>query len=358
MDLKQLHFDVIGGKSDYIPLVINTAPAQEDFKDYQYEKMPTLWDNMHNPQWYIDTCIYNHKQNMKLKTDRELVIESNFLESLIPSMFGAEMYQSAGGYIDVKPIISDIEEAEGLVVSDGQFDMALEHLKFLKNNTPEDFKVAITRFMAPLDVAVVMRGGDFYLDLLIETEKSIDFLNKITDVTLKTLKRFKAEIGESYREQVTTARGIYSQGTRLTGDAIVNVSPDIIKNILNPVYKRFKDELGGVMLHYCCLPAPSGHVLPTLAECDSIICVDNWQGYQSYFNKEQYGLLQDKVSMCFDLSIEEVENVEKLMENPLFRDVKRKSGRGLIVMAHSNDIEHSKKVYDNWRNYFERNNLK
>jgi len=67
------------------------------------------------------------------------------------------------------------------------------------------------------------------------------------------------------------------------------------------------------MLHYCCLPAPSGHVLPALAERDGIRCADNWQGYDTYFNKEQKGLLQDKVSMCFDLSIEDIENVEKLM---------------------------------------------
>ena len=358
MDLKQLHFDVMQGRSDYIPLVINTKPTESDFREYPYEKIPTLWENMHNPKMYIDTCVYNNSQNIKLKTDRELVLESNFLESLIPSMFGAELYQSPGGYIDVKPIISDISEAEELIIQDGQFDMALEHLKYLKRNTPDFMKVSITRFMSPLDYAIVMRGGDFYMDLLIEPEKSLAFLNRIVDLTIKTLKRFKEEINEDYREQITSARGLYVQGTRLTGDAIVNLSPSLIKNVLSPLFERFKNELGGVMLHYCCTPAPAGHVLPTLAECNSISCVDNWQGYQSYFNEKQDGLLQDKVSMCFDLDIEEVENVEKLMENPLFRDVKRKGGRGIVVMAHSDDIERSKKVYENWKNYFEIKNIK
>jgi hypothetical protein len=268
-------------------------------------------------------------------------------------MFGAEVYKSAGGYVDVKPIINDIEQAEGLEVCNGQLDMALEHIKYLKKNTPEDIKVTVTRFLGPLDSAVVMRGGDFYLDLLVEPEKSIAFLNKITDLTIKTFKYFNKEINQDHKEQIV-GRGLYFHGTRLTGDAIVNVSPDLIKTVLHPIFSRFKEELGGLMLHYCCLPAPSGHVLPALAECGSVRCVDNWQGYESFFNKKQDGLLQDKVAMCCDFTIEEIESVEKLMEKPLFRDVKRKGGRGLVVMTSTNDIERSKRAYDNWKNYFER----
>jgi len=56
-------------------------------------------------------------------------------------MFGALMYEAPGGLIDVKPIIEDIEEATGLTVLEGQLDMALEHLKYLKKNTPEFIKV-------------------------------------------------------------------------------------------------------------------------------------------------------------------------------------------------------------------------
>ena len=358
MDLRQMHFDVLEGKSDYIPLIINTRLAGANLEMFAQDKLISNWESMHDPQRHIDTYLHNNEQNIKLPTDRELLVESNFLESLIPSMFGAVMYESAGGLIDVKPIIGDIEEAEGLTVSDGQLNMALEHLRYLKKHTPENIKVAITRFMSPLDYAVIMRGGDFYLDLLVEPEKSVAFLNNIADVTIKTLKYFKNELQEDYREQVTQARGIYFRGVRLTGDAIVNLSPDLIKTVLHPLYERFKEELGGVMLHYCCLPAPAGHVLPTLAQCGSVRCVDNWQGYETYFNKDQVGVLQDKVSMCFDLSIEEVENVEKLMEQPLFRDVKRKGGRGLVVMTTTDDLERSKKAYENWKNYFEKRNIR
>jgi len=63
----------------------------------------------------------------------------------------------------------------------------------------------MTRFMSPLVYAVVMRGGDFYLDLLVEPEKSVAFMNKIADVTIKTIKRFKDELQEDYLEQVTQA---------------------------------------------------------------------------------------------------------------------------------------------------------
>lgn len=152
------------------------------------------------------------------------------------------MYQ--GGYVDVKPIIDNIEDAEGLTVSNGQLDMALEHLEYLKINTPEIINVEITRFMSPLDYAVVMRGGDFYCDLLVEPKKSLAFLNRIVDVTINTLKLFKDAIKEDYAQQVTQVRGLYFHGLRLTGDSIVNLSPDLIKNVIHPMFNRFKEEVG------------------------------------------------------------------------------------------------------------------
>ena len=349
-ELERLHYDVLEGRSDYIPLAIRIRPKETI--------AISNWDAMKNPGLYLDTFLKNNEENMKLPTDRVIAIESNFLESLVPSMFGADIYCAPGGIIDIKPFADSLEEFLEIEVTDGQLEEAKEHLLYLKRNIPENVHLVMSRFMSPLDYCVVMRGGEFYMDLLCEPELAMEAMNKVADVSLKTIKCFKDVMGEEYDKQVTAATGFWFHGTRLTGDSIVNVSPDVIKTMLCPVFDKFKEELGGVMLHYCCTPAPSGHVLPTLARTDSVRCVDNWQGYKTYFNENGDGMLQDKVSMFADFPFEEVSDIENFMKLDIFSKVKRKGGRGFVVRTDAENIEEAAKLYDRWREYFEKKNIR
>ena len=352
MDKAQLHFDVLEGRTDYIPLVINIKPREYD-KPYNL----TPWQAMHDPKGQIEAFLKNNEFNLQFPTDRVVTIESNFLECLIPSMFGAETYSSPGGWVDVKPCIDDITEFENIEITDGVLKQAEEHVLYLKNNVPDNVQVAMTRFMSPLDCGAVMRGGDFYLDLLCEPEYSYKFMEKIAHLSIDTINHFKKLIGEPEDRQLSASTGFWIHGTRITGDAIVNVSPDTIREVLSPIFGIFKERLGGVVLHYCCTPAPSGHVLPTLAECGTVRAVDNWQGYKTFFNETGDGMLQDKVGMFADFPISEVSDIEKFMEQDIFSKVKRKGGRGFVVRTHANTLDEAKSLYDRWQNYFAKKNM-
>ena len=341
----QMHIDVLDGKTDYIPLVINIAPNR---------KMGiTPWEAMHDPKKQIEAFLVNNENNLLFPTDRTVSIESNFLECLIPSMFGAKIYSSPGGWVDVHTCIDALEDFENIEVTEGVLKQAEEHLLYLKNNVPENVHVAMTRFMSPLDCGVVMRGGDFYLDLLCEPELSMQFMEKIARVSIDTMKHLKKVLGEPDHIQMNATTGYWIKGTRLTGDSIVNVSPDVIKNMMAPIFNIFKEELGGVVLHYCCTPAPSGHVLPALTECNGVVrAVDNWQGYKTFFNEKGDGMLQDKVGMFADFPYAEVSSVERFMEHDLFSKVKRKGGRGFVVRTKATTLDEAKRLYDDWQNYF------
>ena len=350
VDKAQMHFDVFDGKTDYIPLVINIEPK---------EKVNiTPWEAMQDPQRQIDAFVKNNEYNLMLPTDRVVSIESNFLECLIPSMFGAKPFASPGGWVDVAPVIDDLEDFEDVEITDGLLEQAEEHLRYLKNNVPENVHVANTRFMAPLDCGVVIRGSDFYLDLLCDPDLAMSFMNKVARISIDAMKRLKKVIGEPDDRQMNATTGYWIRGTRLTGDSIVNVSPDVIKNMLVPSMQVFKEELGGIILHYCCKPAPSGHVLPALCECGDIVrAVDNWQGYRTFFNENGDGMLQDKIGMCADFPISEVENVEKFMEQDIFSKVPRKGGRGFLVRTRAKTLDQAKALYDNWQNYFAKHGM-
>ncbi|MBR2461107.1 MAG: hypothetical protein IKB34_07765, partial [Clostridia bacterium] len=88
MEKAQMHFDVLEGRSDYIPLAISIPPRER--------VGITPWEAMHNPQAHINAFLKNNEFNLQFQSDRIVAIESNFLENLIPSMFGAETYASPG----------------------------------------------------------------------------------------------------------------------------------------------------------------------------------------------------------------------------------------------------------------------
>lgn len=354
---REMHQKVFLSKSEYIPLTVKVAKPQVALAQNSDN---TNYDVMMNPAKVLEKFMDMNANSIKVESDWIPVLESNFLESLIPSLFGAEIYRSTGGWIDIKAFIHNISDTKKMEVKDiygGQMEHALKHIEYLLNHRIEDVEVLMSRFASPLDYAVMMRGGDFYLDLLLEPELSKQFMINIMEVTIKVINIFKGKLKEKANEQITL-RGLHFPGIRLTGDAVVNLSPDMIREYMFPIYEGFAEKFESVMLHYCCLPAPSGHVLPTLVDCSAIRCVDNWQGYSTFFNKDGAGMDQEKICICTDLSAESVLNVDKIMtERSFFSKVKRKEGRGLTVAVYAASIDEGRKLYDTWHNWFLRKGM-
>jgi len=346
MDLKQLHYDVMAGKTDYIPLIINI--------DREDAIAVSSWEATFNPQKFAEAAAHNRSLELEFPTDRIVTIESNFTETLIPCMFGAVPCEMPGGNIYSRTIVDSLDEAEELEIDIEPLKRAEAHLKIVKANVPDNLNVAITRFMSPLDNAVNIRGTDFYMDLYLEPERSRDFLNRIAVVTIYALKYLKNAVDEDYKEHITSnRRGIYIKGTRLSSDSIVTLSPKMLEDFILPLFKMFHVELGGLFVHYCTTPFPSGHVLPVFAKNPGIVDgMDNWQGYKSFFNDKMDGVLQDKVSMSFDVEFEQAYDIENLMRQPLFSDVKRDGGRGIFVSTQTKSLEDAKRLYDRWQEFF------
>ena len=334
---KQEWFDYFAGiNREYIPLIVNVQnPSAVKY---------TAEEIINDPQKAIDAAVDKFALTKQVGSDCVLMAESNFLENLVPCMFGAKTHFSPGGLIDIYPFISDIYETEN-IKADSIFcfetEKAVKHLEYMRDNAPDDMYVTTSRFMSPLDYAVVMMGGDFYMEMLAEPELSVNFMEKISEVTIKAIKFFKEIIKQPIAEAVTP-RSIYYPGLRLTGDAVVNLSPGMIADIMCPLYKRFEAEFERVMLHYCCTPAPSQHVIGALGKGGGVHCMDNWQGYETIFNGN---MLQTEVGVCTDVSKDEILN-GVIFENPLLK-IKE---RPLVIGTMADTVEEGKKIYDLWRN--------
>jgi hypothetical protein len=340
IETRELHDKVIKREMNYMPLLVNVKPdaAVPEF---------SACDCMRDPQKALEKRIAELSGTIKLKSDVAHFVESNFMEALVPSIFGAETHVAPGGLVDVKPRFPDIYETENINIDDifrGEMENAIRHLEYIKHNAPDYLYVNPSRPMSPLDYAVVLCGGGFYADLLAEPDLSLNFMEKIADVTIKTIKYFKEVINQPLDECVTV-RGLYFPGIRLIGDAVVNLSPNLIKNIMCPLYRKFEREFGSVMLHYCCTPAPSKHVAPALAEGGGINAVDNWQGYRTMFNEKDY--FQETLAVCTDVSKNDILTGEIFRDN--FFQLKQ---RPLIVSTYAESAEEGKKVYEIWQEQF------
>ena len=335
--MKELHYKVINREITYKPLLVNVKP-KKPIPGY------TVHDMMRDPTKALEHRIAALSETIKVKSDFIPFVESNFIETLIPSIFGAQVHVAPGGSVDVRPCFKDIHETENIRVDDifrGETENAVRHLEFLKNNAPDYLYISPTRPMSPLDNAVVLRGSDFYADLLAEPELSIGFMEKIADVTIETIKCFKRIMNQPL-DECLTIRGHYFPGIRVSGDAVVNLSPAMIENIMCPFYKKFGREFGCVMLHYCCTPAPSTHVAPALAKGGGISAVDNWQGYKTILNREDY--FQETLGVCTDAKKEDI------LDRKIFNDeFVMFGGRPLIVSVNVDSADEGLEVYDIWR---------
>lgn len=296
----KIHKNVFNNKLAYIPFCVKVA---------QSTKPPhSVLEAMLHPEKSIEAALAHYENTNKVESDIIPIVENNFLEVLVPSIFGAEIHEAPGGLVDVKPVFKDIKETENINIEDifvGQMENAIKHINYLKANVPDGFYVSPSRPLSPLDCAVVLRGGNFYMELLTEPELSLNFMNKIADVTIKVIKELKRQINQPL-DECATPRGLVYPGIRITGDAIVNLSPNMIVEYMSPIFKRFQKEFGKVMLHYCTLPAPSTHVIKGLLSGGGVDCVDNWQGYKTLLNKEDYS--QDKIGICTDFKFQSIIN--------------------------------------------------
>jgi hypothetical protein len=303
----------------------------------------TLVEAMKDPQKQIENSIIQFQNTKEAQSDVVPYIESNFLEVLVPSLFGAKPHFVNGVSVDVKPIFRDIYETKNIGEIDifgGEMENAIKHLEFIKKNAPDDFYVSPTRQLSPLDCAVVLFGGEFYTELYAEPEIAIAFMNKIADVTIKVIKELKAVIGQPLDECITP-RGFVFNGFRLTGDSVVNLSPTMIEDIMCPIYKRFEQEFGSVMLHYCCTPAPSTHVAAALVKGGGVSWVDNWQGYKTLLKEEDY--LKNNIGVCTDID-KNIILTGEIANIPFYN-----TDRPLVANTACTTVEEAKKVYEIWQ---------
>jgi len=108
-----------------------------------------------------------------------------------------------------------------------------------------------------------------------------------------------------------------------------------------PFYKRFEKEFGSVMLHYCCTPAPSTHVASALVSGGGVKWVDNWQGYKTLLNEQDY--FRTDIGICTDIDKELI--LSRAINDMPFYNIKRP----LVSSVSCDSVADGQLLYEIWR---------
>lgn len=344
--IKQRNREAFLAESDYIPLKIFILNPD----------LPNInrWEITMEPAKSLEFGLAENKYNRQLSTDWFPYLTTYYQDIIIPSLFGAELFEEYKAQNPMpNPCFENIEqtdqfELDTMNIHMPLMDQALEHHRSLLDQVPDDIKVTAPTVTSPLDYAVNMLGGNFFMDMVTQPERVKRFLALITELIIKKIRLFKEISNEPDTEYITN-RGLFLPGIRVACDSMVNLSPDMIEEFITPFFQRMAEEFTHVLVHYCTTPTPSGHVFDVLRNCPGIIGVDNWQGYRTFFTSQNERMLQDKLTILTDIP---ADMLWQELETPFFKDVKRKGGRGLIVSTVVSTVEEGQLLYDQWQAYF------
>ena len=348
-ELKNLYSKVFNGQIDYIPMIVNPPCPQAPTVDELWKDLPA--------------AIAKTSRALKPKAD----IGSDWIPTLniglyqciaIPSLFEAKIVKLDGSEPLCYPCFSSIDNAleAGIpTVQSNIIDRMLKELRIAKKSlTEQGYALSFPVTASPFDLAQLMCGDEFLLSLIASPEKAMNFLINLSHLAIDIINVVKSEMGQPNNEYITN-RGIFFEGLRLPCDAIVNYSPDLVRNFVVPILKKFSDSFAKLCIHFCTEPAPSEHVLPVLCETDFVAAVDNWQGPDVFIGDKAPSKMQNKIAIVSSLDLAVPEKIDAFLEQSPVKNVPRRGGRGLVVATEAESIDHGKRIFEQWNKKLDRN---
>jgi hypothetical protein len=340
--LIRTYTEVFTGRTDYIPLLVN-PPCRPLPTPYQ------LWRDTANS---VRAAAAALAPRVAVGADWIPTVNISLFQLVtLPRLYGAEIIEQPGS----EPICRRRFAALGEAIDAGSpkaegpaVEEMLGVLRAAKAALPEGFALSFPMVASPMDLAQLLIGDDFFVAMLDEPEKSLAFLMNLARGAVELIGVVKREMGQGKAEMITN-RGMFFPGYRLAADAIVNLPPSLIRDMVLPVLAEFARAVGRLCVHYCSAPAPSAHVLPVLAESPNVAAVDTWQGVDVWIGESAPAAMQPRVALVGDADLSTPEKMDAFLARPPVRLVPRKGGRGIVMATGAPSIDDGRRVYDQWR---------
>jgi len=194
-----------------------------------------------------------------------LGIRANYGTSIIPSIFGAEMFfmdreldtlptskPLAGGIADIRRLIAagvpDIHRSlGGKTLAMGQRFVAMmkpfpKVRKYVRLYHPD--------LQGPMDACEVLWGSAMFLDIMDNPDLVHAFLSLITQTYIRMLHAWQRIVPPDPDYNVHWSM-LHGGTIMLRDDSAMNLSPAMFETFIEPYDQRLLDEFGGGGIHFC-----------------------------------------------------------------------------------------------------------
>jgi hypothetical protein len=145
-------------------------------------------------------------------------------------------------------------------------------VRYCVENAPEWAHVCCPSPHEALESACMLLGIEKLVFGIIDEPESVHALfEALTETHVQVTLRMKELVGEP-RDRCVAHPGVYMPATRIANDAIVNLSPPMIKAFFNPYVYKFAKGVGTeICMHWCAIPShPGQHVIEAILACGAI----------------------------------------------------------------------------------------
>ncbi len=273
----------------------------------------------------------------------------------IPSLYGATLVELAGSEPICEPCFTEIREAADAPkpeVAGPIVDEIVAWIRAARPALPDGWRLSLPVSASPFDLAQLLVGEGFLTGLITDPEPTRRFLETLAELFVEVSLLVKEELDEPIGHFVSN-RGMFFPGHRAPSDAIVNFSPEMIRQFALPVYETISASLGPICVHVCTAPAPAGHVLPVLTESDAILAIDNWQGMDVFIGPDAPMPMQQKVGIVGDVKLQTPEQMDAFLARPPIRDTPRRNGRAIVVSTGGfTEVDDARRAFAEWQSRF------
>ncbi|HUU29041.1 MAG TPA: uroporphyrinogen decarboxylase family protein [archaeon] len=305
----------------------------------------------------------------KIGSDIIPTVVLRFDPVLFPSMFGAKV-EDSGGFPWIKPwkTVEEIRKMKLPPLDSGIIPLVVDAIDYFKRNKPDDFVICTPPELAPLDQAISMFGSEIFTLFYEDPGLIHELLDILTRNFIQVSRYFKHLLNEPQNEKVSFL-GTYMPGIRVAADSIVNLSPDMITDFINPTFELMAEELGQVLVHYC--PSPGEkyyHVIEPLINCKGVLGIDQSGGVEYLMSRDNPSRMVINTTMVADAAFVRKESSGPIACDPtninpinpiVWSDIRRWLGneyfqlskqrrRGLILRAKVESVNEGEELFGLW----------
>lgn len=273
-------------KQDWIPLglIVNDPQHSEGI----------TYEQWLNPEVFLKLQAKILRDTLEVGSDIMPTIALNHMgNAMFPSVFGANVViptdqvtsvQDLGPWI--LPILGDIRQVDNMVIPvirSGLVSEAERFMQFYRGHLPDWVKVVSPSKVGPFSLAELLRGSEFYVDLIDEPERCERLLQICTD-SLMDIERYLRNVANQPSQVYYSEYGIRGHGLRLGEDSIINISSRMIQKFVLPYITQLAQSFGGrAYIHFCTLEnSHVEHLYEVLAKDPDIFAASSQFGFQYY----------------------------------------------------------------------------